>query len=195
MLVRIDRHYCHRDRQVLPLSSGFLSSGFDSPLVSDLTIRRYEPRDADSVWDLHERALRDVGRFDPEFAHLDADLRAIPDAYLDTGGEFLVGERAGEIVGMGALQPSAAVEHHDTDSGTAVVRRMRVDPDQQRRGYGSEILRALETRATELGFDRLVLDTMHDQTSAQGLYESFGYDRVGSESTPAGEMLFYEKVL
>jgi hypothetical protein len=43
--------------------------------VSDLQIRQYEPEDADTVWDLHERALGDGGVFDPAYAHLDADLR------------------------------------------------------------------------------------------------------------------------
>jgi len=180
---------------VLPLSPGFFATGFDPPLVTDLTIRRYEPRDADGVWDLHERSLRDVGRFDPEFAHLDADLRSIPETYLDAGGAFLVGQVAGEIVAMGALQPSAAVDFHDTDPDTGVVRRMRVAPDEQRQGYGAAILTALEARAPELGFDRLVLDTMHDQTAAQGLYEPFGYEEVGRGSTPAGEMLVYAKLL
>jgi hypothetical protein len=53
--------------------------------VSDLQIRQYEPEDADTVWDLHERALRNVGVFDPEYTHLDADLRHVPGEYLDRG--------------------------------------------------------------------------------------------------------------
>ena len=44
------------------------------------------------MWDLHERALRDVGAYDEEYAHLDADLRNVESEYLDAGGEFLVGE-------------------------------------------------------------------------------------------------------
>lgn len=179
----------------MPLWPAFFVAALDPPLVSDLTIRRYEPRDADAVWDLHERALRGVGRFDPEFAYLDADLRSIPEKSLESGGTFLVGERDDTLVAMGAVQPSTAVDFHGTDPDTGIVRRMRVDPDQQRQGYGSELLTELEGRATELGFERLVLETMHDQTAAQGLYESFGYEHVGRESTPAGEMLFYEKRL
>jgi len=163
--------------------------------VTDLTIRRYEPADADAVWVLHERALRSVGRFDPEFAHLDADLRSIPARYLDAGGEFLVGEVDEALVVMGAVQPSSAVDHHETTPDTGVVRRMRVDPDVQRQGYGSQMLRALESRAADLGFGRLVLDTMHDQTAAIGLYESFGYVEQRREQTAAGEMRFYAKTL
>jgi len=57
--------------------------------VSDLRIRQYEPGDADAVWNLHERALRDVGVFDLEYANLDADLRDVPGEYLDPGGRIL----------------------------------------------------------------------------------------------------------
>jgi len=38
-----------------------------------------------------------------------------------------------------------------------------------------------------------VLDTTPAQESAIALYESFGYDPTRRESTPAGEMIFYEK--
>lgn len=172
-----------------------MSRPVDDATVTDLTIRRYEPADTDAVWDLHERALRSVGRFDPEYAHLDADLRSIPDEYLDAGGEFLVGEVDADLVAMGAVQPLSAVDHHETDPDTGVVRRMRVDPDVQRHGYGSQMLGRLESRAADLGFERLALDTMHDQTAAIGLYESFGYVEQRRESTPAGEMHFYAKAL
>ena len=123
--------------------------------------------------------------------------------YLDSGGEFLVGEPpTGEsrpttdpaIVAMGGLQPASTVDHHDAaDAG--VVRRMRVDPVHQRQGYGSTLLRALERRAPDPGFDRLVLDTTPPQAAAMALYESFGYEEIRRESTPAGEMVFYAKHL
>jgi len=163
--------------------------------MSDLTIRRYEPTDADAVWDLHERVLRDIDAYDEAYAHLDADLRTVEDAYLDRGGEFLVGGRDGTLVAMGATQPTAAVDHHETDPDAAVVRRMRVAPDHQRRGYGTAILRELEARAAGSGVERLVLDTTPDQKNAVALYESFGYTETRREAAPAGEMIFYEKDL
>ena len=170
--------------------------------MPSLELRRYEPRDADAVWALHQRALRDIGAYDEEYAHLDADLRAVPEAYLDAGGEFLVGEAttgsdgsaSDGVVAMGGLQPATAVDHHEADDA-GVVRRMRVDPDHQRQGYGSRLLAELEARAADLGFDRLVLDTTPRQTAAMALYESFGYEETHRETTPAGEMVFYEKLI
>jgi len=163
--------------------------------VSDLQVRRYEPRDADVVWDLHERALRDVGAYDEAYAHLDADLRAVREEYLAAGGEFLVGERDDRVVAMGAFQPATAVDHHTDDPNAAVIRRMRVDPAHQRRGYGATILRRLERRADEAGFERHLLDTTPDQEAAIDLYRSFGYTETHRKKTPAGEMIYFEKEL
>lgn len=168
--------------------------------MADFELRQYEPGDEEAVWDLHERALRDIGAYDEAFAHLDTDLRAVESEYLDAGGEFLVGElrasdTTSELVALGAIQPTSAVDHHETDVDAAVVRRMRVAPEHQRQGYGSQILRELEASAADLGFERLVLDTTPDQASAIALYESVGYEVQYRESTPAGEMVFYERVL
>lgn len=163
--------------------------------MSDLTIRRYRPADADALWDLHERALRHAGVYDEEYAHLDADLRNVTGEYLEAGGEFIIGEHEGELVAMGALQPASAVDHHEGDEATGVVRRMRVEPDLHRRGYATAILERLEARADELGWDRLVLDTTEHQEAARAFYEAHGYEVVRSRETPVGEMFFYEKSL
>lgn len=217
-------------------TGAILAAARNGPPVSELAIRRYEPDDADAVWNLHERALRDAGAYDEEYAHLDADLRDVERAFLESGGEFVVGERdgevgasdasetsrrsgesevfdldsngrsprerpaganreAGEIVAMGALQPAEEVDHHAGGASTGVVRRMRVDPAAQRRGYGTAVLERLEARARELGFERLVLDTTERQTPAMAFYEHHGYEEVRRESRPVVEMVFYEKSL
>src|SRR5438309_8541696 len=80
----------------------------------------------------------------------DDDLRNIVEHYINLGGIFLVGVLEENLVAMGALKR--------VDSTTGEIKRMRVAPDQQRRGYGTAILIALEQRARELGIVRLTLD-------------------------------------
>ena len=159
--------------------------------MSELTVRRYDAADAEAVWTLHERALRDAGGYDEAFAHRDTDLRDVTEAYLDAGGEFLVGTRAGDIVAMGAFQP------HDTDDAAVVLRRVRVAPAHQRADYGTRILNELEARARKRDFQRAELDTTPAQTAAMAFYEHHGYERIGREYVEAAEttLLFYEKAL
>lgn len=190
---------CSGESSSHPVSLAALGMPFGSPVaaldVTTLAIRQYEPRDAEAVWDLHERALRDVGAYDEAYAHLDRDLRTITELFLDVGGEFLVGEVDDTVVAMGALQPATVVDHHEGGPATGVVRRMRVDPTHQRRGYGRTILSELEDRAVDLGFKRLVLDTTPRQTAARGLYEDFGYEERRREPTATGKLIVYGKSL
>ncbi|MFC6961748.1 GNAT family N-acetyltransferase [Halocatena marina] len=118
-------------------------------------------------------------------AELDADLRAIRETYIEPGGAFFVGELDGEIVAMGAFKP--------VDSRTAEIKRMRVDPDHQRRGYGQRILDTLEATATEREFTTFVLDTTARQTGARRLYEKNGYRETRRKTVGEYEMLFYRK--
>jgi GNAT superfamily N-acetyltransferase len=84
----------------------------------------------------------------------DDDLRSIPVSYLQDGGEFIVGLVNGRLVAMGRLR-------HITDAA-AELKRMRVHPAFQRRGFGREILGALENRARELGYTKLRHDDQAD---------------------------------
>jgi ribosomal protein S18 acetylase RimI-like enzyme len=143
-------------------------------------IRRYQPDDAPAVWQLHNRALHEVGAHGGN-GPWDDDLHHVEEVYL-RGGEFLVAEVEGQVVGMGAL--------HRVSSEQAEVKRMRVDPDHQRKGLGRAILAALEKRAKELGCRSLVLDTTTRQVGAQKLYESFGYGRTGTREYRNGPILF-----
>ena len=161
-----------------------MASGVNSQPAT-LHIRRYESRDHDQVWELHNVALWQVG------AHAgngpwDEDLHRIEQVYLNDG-EFLVGEVDGGIVAMGALRRSG--------EDSAEIKRMRVHPDHQRRGYGQLILSALEQRARELGYRRLHLDTAVVQTAAQALYLRNGYREVGRTVLAGFDAILYEKVL
>jgi ribosomal protein S18 acetylase RimI-like enzyme len=111
----------------------------------------------------------------------------VADVYLDARGEFLVGLVSGRIVAMGALR-----RHDDL---TAEVKRMRVHPDLQRRGFGRTVLRRLEQRAIQLGYRRLVLDTTERQAAAIALYRSEGFTETGRGQVFGFPCIFFAKEL
>ena len=151
-----------------------------------LYIRRYRDADCDEVWRLHNLALDDVGAHAGNGAW-DDDVREIGAVYLSDGGEFLVGVLREKIVAMGALKR--------TSSSRAEVKRMRVHPDQQRKGFGRAILLELERRAVERGYSAVHLDTTVQQTAAQHLYEENGYAKIGHRRVGDFQCIFYEKQL
>jgi GNAT superfamily N-acetyltransferase len=143
-----------------------------------LHIRRYEPGDKRAVRRLHDDALNGVG------AHLgsgpwDDDLDDIEGVYLGSGGEFLVGILEEEVVAMGAIKrisPSAAE-----------VKRMRVRPGLQGRGYGQAMLDTLHRSAVDLGY------TTVQQRAARSLYIKNGYREVGRGSIGPFDCIYYER--
>jgi ribosomal protein S18 acetylase RimI-like enzyme len=158
-------------------------------------LRRYRPADQQAVEHLHVFAIQQMGAYLGR-GPWDDDVYAIEEVYLNNQGEFLIGEYDGVFVAMGALKR--------TDPERAEIKRMRIHPEYQRRGYGQLILDELEARARALGYRTLHLDTGAIQVPAQRLYEKNGYREVGrdqfkqitgEDSYELLEVIFYEKQL
>ena len=110
------------------------------------------------MWALHNLALDGAGANDP--GPWDNDLDSVETCYFD-GGDFLVGYDGERLVAMGGLRR--------IDQATGEIRRMRVHPCFQRQGLGQAVLTALEERARQLGYTRVVLDTSDRQEAARAL--------------------------
>lgn len=153
--------------------------------MTDVIIRRFEPSDTDAVLALDERAMQEEGTDPEDIPNID-DLYRIEEAYLDSGGEFLVAEAAGRVVAMGGL----AVEDN-----RAELLRMRVDPDYQREGLGSRLLDRLETTARERGVAWLVAETARRQGAATEFYPTHGFEEQSRRSFEDYELIEFEKRL
>lgn len=151
-----------------------------------LTIRRYEPRDKNAVWRVHERAFR--ATLPAFFPAVNRDLRNIRKAYL-ADGEFLVGEVENETVAIGAFRP--------VGERTVELKRLRVRPDCWRRGYGRKLVAALEDRARDQGYERVVLHTSEHLAAAESLYRNEGYRETSRERHAEAdiELVYFEKRL
>jgi ribosomal protein S18 acetylase RimI-like enzyme len=149
-----------------------------------LEIRRYESSDHDDVWNLHVLGLQHVGAYLGN-GPWDNDLHTIEQVYLHNRGEFLVGIYEGHIVAMGAFRK--------TTDELAEIKRMRVHPDFQGRGFGQQILDELEARALAMGYTKLHLDTSVVQVAAQKLYMKNGFKETGREVHRGLECIFFDK--
>jgi GNAT superfamily N-acetyltransferase len=148
-----------------------------------LDLRRFATGDARAVRALDDAAMSAAGAR----GRANEDVDSIAAAYLEDGGEFLVGICDGRLIAMGALR-------HVTDA-VAELNRMRVHPGFQGRGFGGAILARLEHRATELGYKQLRLDTVVTLTAAQRFYRSAGYRAVARGQLAGAEVIYFEKTL
>jgi GNAT superfamily N-acetyltransferase len=88
---------------------------------------------------------------------------------------FVVGRLNGEAVACGATRP--------LEPGLAEIKRMYVRPSARGRGFGKQILTALEASAREAGVTRLILETGDRQPEAVSLYKTAGFSPI----SPYGE--------
>ncbi len=101
------------------------------------------------------------------------DFENIEGIYLNNRGEFLVGTLDNQIIAMGGLRK--------VTEDIVELRRMRIDPLFQRKGYGQMILDALEKKAKELGYRVIQLNTSLKQVPAQKFYKKNGYIEIRRE--------------
>ena len=151
-----------------------------------LEIKQYVDADLASVWELHRLALTPTGAYLGD-GHWNEDLLDITNHYLKNRGEFLVGLLDNRIVCMGAFRKKSET--------LAEIKRMRVLPDYQRRGFGQIIMNKLELKALQLGYSELILDTTTKQVAAQQFYEKNGFVESGRGKFEEFELIFYRKKL
>ncbi|OFY56213.1 MAG: hypothetical protein A2Y87_06685 [Bacteroidetes bacterium RBG_13_46_8] len=152
----------------------------------NLTIREYMPADKEEVLNLHRLAMEAIGvsRHEP---HWNEELDTIATTYGEGRGLFLVGTIGDKIVAMGAYKKTGPDE--------AEIKRMRVLPGMQKKGFGKRIYAELETRAVESGIRRFFLKTSALQDTAKDLYRSAGFQETGRVVIDGVDCIVYEKKL
>ena len=114
-------------------------------------------------------------------------LPLVDEALLPPLGVVLVARRSDQLLGCGAVKLG--------DSRVAEIKRLWVSPPARRRGVGSRILAALETRAVAAGKQVVRLDTNGALSEAMGLYLRRGYREVPPFNTERFADHWFEKDL
>ena len=144
-----------------------------------LEIRAAEfPADAAVVRTLLREYAHGLG-VDLGFQHFDAELAGLPGRYAPPDGEVLLARRGAEVVGCVALRRTAGGDGGAGCAGgaarTGEMKRLFVRPSARGDGVGRRLAESILVRAGELGYARVVLDTLPQMTSAIALYESLGF--------------------
>lgn len=98
-------------------------------------------------------------------------------AILDIGGEILIAEDAGRVVGSVVLLPAG--------EGAFELAKLAVVPELRRRGLGRRLSEHAIARARERGARRMVLSSNSRLQAAIALYESLGFCHVAPPAVPA----------
>jgi GNAT superfamily N-acetyltransferase len=104
---------------------------------------------------------------DLSFQNLAYELEHLANGYASPTGAFLVAEESGTYLGcVGVRQFSA---------GIGEIKRLYVRPAARGRGVGRLLAEGIVAAARQLGYNRLLLDTLPFMSEAQSLYLSLGF--------------------
>ncbi len=110
-------------------------------------------------------------------------LEALETTILGTGGQIIVAELDGDIVGTGAILPP----HHDPQDGRKWLEivKMAAQKNLRGQGIGHAVLEALIVEGRAMAADAIWLETNNDLKAAIRLYERCGFRHLfGDELWP-----------
>jgi putative acetyltransferase len=130
-------------------------------------LRLADNKDCDDIACLVYGILREYD-LKPDPACTDADIKDIESSYFGRGGTFFVLETEdGSIIGAYGLYP---VEEH-----TCELRKMYLHKTHRGKGLGKFLLDDALSKAKQLGFERMILETASVLKEAIALYKSYGF--------------------
>ena len=101
------------------------------------------------------------------FQNFAAELEELPGKYAPPDGALLLAINDQHAVGCVALRRWSATD--------AEMKRLYIQPAYRHLGTGRALAQCIVERARELGYRRMVLDTLDSMQGAQALYRSLGF--------------------
>jgi putative acetyltransferase len=130
-------------------------------------LRPADNKDCEDVARLVYGVLEEYG-LKPDPACTDADIKDIESSYFGRGGTFFVLEAEdGSIVGAYGLYP--------IDEQTCELRKMYLHKAHRGKGLGKFLLEDALSKARQLGFEKMILETASVLKEAIALYKSYGF--------------------
>ena len=127
------------------------------------------PQDIEVARELF-REYADWLRVDLCFQDFERELARLPGDYAPPRGRLLLAFHHESAVGCVALRP--------IDPATGELKRLYVRPEARGKRVGWRLVEQAIAAAKEIGYRRLVLDTLPQMSEAQVLYRSFGFVEV-----------------
>jgi putative acetyltransferase len=130
-------------------------------------LRSADNKDCQDIARLVYGVLKEYG-LKPDPACTDADIKDIESSYFGRGGTFFVLEAEdGSIIGAYGL--------YSIDERTCELRKMYLHKAYRGKGLGRFLLDDALSKARQLGFERMILETASVLKEAIALYKSYGF--------------------
>lgn len=104
---------------------------------------------------------------DLSYQNFDQEMTSLPGAYMEPAGRLFFAEVDGKPAGCVGVRPFS--------EGVCEMKRLYVAPEQRGQGVGKALALAAIKVAKELGYKRLLIDTLPSMRMAVKLYRELGF--------------------
>lgn len=104
------------------------------------------------------------------FQNFSEEISNLSEVYGPPSGYLLLARANGKAVGCVAIR--------NQSGATCEMKRLYMKPEYRGVGLGRRLAENAIRKARQLGYARMVLDTLPSMTEAQSLYESLGFQEV-----------------
>ncbi|NEP39885.1 MAG: GNAT family N-acetyltransferase [Okeania sp. SIO2H7] len=153
----------------------------------DFLIRSWKESDRQLAAEIIGSVLAEYGlRWEPQNA--DEDVLKVEEFYQQKGGEFWVVERQSKLVATAAYYPIKRGKN------AVEIRKMYLLPEVRGQGLGTFLLKELEKRIAEKGFDEVWVETATVLKEAVILYEKNGYQPASGVETKRCDLVYVKAI-
>jgi carbonic anhydrase len=136
-----------------------------------LTLRTLSADDAQALEHVRQFFRNYAGWLgvDLSYQNFDQEMASLPGAYAAPQGRLFYAELDGRPVGCVGVRPL-----NDSD-GVCEMKRLYVAPEERRQGIGAALALAAIKAAKEIGYRKLIIDTLPNMRMAVKLYRELGF--------------------
>jgi carbonic anhydrase len=136
-----------------------------------LTLRTLSAEDAQALEHVRQFFRNYAGWLgvDLSYQNFEQEMASLPGAYAAPQGRLFYAEVDGRPAGCVGVRPL-----NDSD-GVCEMKRLYVAPEERRRGVGAALALAAIKAAKEIGYRKLIIDTLPNMRMAVKLYRELGF--------------------
>ena len=145
---------------------------YSTILEPGFVFREASNEDSAGISELVFNVLKEYG-LKPDPNDTDADLLQIFDSYQKQGGFFCLIEKQGRILGCAGI--------YNLSASKCELRKMYLHPSIRGKGIGKFLLEQMLSKAKELRFSKMTLETASVLKEAISLYKRYGFVKVTTD--------------
>lgn len=140
-------------------------------MSNSINIRPISKEDNPLIATIIRSCLTEFGANKPGTVYYDKTTDHLFELFQEKGAAYFIAEQEGRVVGGGGIFPSPGLP-----ADTCELVKMYLLPEARGAGTGATLMNKCMSKAKEMGFAAMYIETLPELKKAISVYEKFGFD-------------------